>query len=120
VKNQLEWKNGKWVRNKMVFQRGQHTLQLKEEERLYILKLIKQRAKPKSALEKRIVTRLITRCMGYSVANIPLYPKRECSICHREFEGSIFQHHFAICKAKKEAAKRMPPVDYSVLEMLEP
>ncbi len=113
----FHFSNGKIIKEKMKFRRGGYTMNLKDEERLFILKLIKL-AKPKTQLEKQIVKRLITRCMGYSIANIHLYPRRECSICHRDIEGHMYKHHYAVCKAKKEAEKRIPPVDYSVLEML--
>lgn len=101
---------------KMKFQPGSRTLQLKHEERVFLLQWAKT-LKPKTEIEKRIVRRFLTRLMGHAIY-LPLYPKRECPVCEREVAGHIYESHVIRCKARRDAESRMPKIDPVVWEMM--
>lgn len=104
-------------RDKIQFRRGKVTLNLVEEERVFLINSFKK-IKPKTDLEKRIVKRALHRLMGSPVHNIKLYPNKECKICHREIAANRYDEHFVACTARKERMRLMPKIDPAVLEMV--
>jgi len=108
---------GRVTTSKLKFQRGNITINFKEEERVYLLSLFKG-ASPKTDLEKRIVHRAILRLLGYSCYNVPLRPPKECRYCEEEIRGDRHEAHELACKLKREQQRMIPKIDPAVLEMV--
>lgn len=105
-------------RNRKTFKRGDVTFQMKEEERVYLLSLVKL-AKPKTEIQKRILKRAVMKLMGISTHNFPIHPKKECPICEREVFGAHYAQHLERCKAKQASERMMPKIDPVVWEMMQ-
>jgi len=99
------------------FVSGAVCFSLVDEERLFMLSLVKK-AKPKGELEKRALQRLVLRCMGQPVSQFPLHSNKICPICKHKIVGKMFKHHSMVCKAKKEMEKRVPKIDSEVYALL--
>lgn len=105
------------VKRKMKFRPGNRTLQLKQEERIFLLEWAKT-LNPKTEIEKRIVRRFLMRLMGER-GYYPLYPPKECPHCEARISGAVYDMHLLRCIAKIKMEKRRPRIDPSVLEMME-
>lgn len=101
-----------------LFRRGTVTCALNEEERLWILSLIKLAPKTKDPYQQRLALRCTRRMMGMTVHNYPLHEPKECPICERTVAFKAYNRHVFACREKQRELKRLPPIDPEVYEML--